>query len=143
MLDVFGDAIVENPFHNYLTYENHLRDLVLNKHTGVFMQQCIGTKPGGTKHVVDIVSVDSKILVSAKLQNVVGTAEEKIPYEQLMLQEACDKYGYNKAFIVCAGSGWRLLNYYTSPEYRKLINTPKVELLKYEDFAVIIDEIAK
>lgn len=141
MLDVFGDVVVENPFLNYLTYENHLRNLVLNRHAGVFMQYCVGTKPGGTKHIIDVVSVDSKILVSAKLQNVVGTAEEKIPYEQLMLQHACDTYGFNKAYIVCAGTGWRLLNYFTSEEYKNLIKTPKVELLKYEDFARIIDEV--
>lgn len=135
MLDVYGDVIIENPFRDYLSYELHLRDLLTRNHKGVLTQQYIGLKPGGTKHIIDVVSVESRILVSAKLQNVVGTAEEKIPYEQLMLQHACDTYGYNKAYIVCAGTGWRLLNYYTSTEYKNLIKTPKVELLKYDNFA--------
>ena len=135
MIDVFGDDIIESPFSDYLAYELHLRDLLARNHKRVLSQHCIGMKPGGTKHIVDLVSVESNILVSAKLQNVAGTAEEKIPYEQLMLQRACDTYGYSKAYIVCAGSGWRLLNYYTSPEYKNLIKTPKVELLKYDSFA--------
>ena len=38
----------------------------------------------------DIIIVDNKTLVSVKLQNVDGTAEEKVDYEMRILQRACD-----------------------------------------------------
>jgi hypothetical protein len=51
-----------------------------------------------------------------------------------MLQHACDRMGYSKAYIVCAGGGWTQLNYYLSDEYKQLINTPNVTVWKHEDF---------
>lgn len=58
-------------------------------------------------------------LHSFKYQAIDGTAEEKIPFEFLKLQDAIDKYGYTGGVIVlCGESGWTLKEYYLSEEFR-------------------------
>mgnify|MGYP006287317365 CR=1 FL=1 len=138
MLDVFGDEIFTDHFSDYLLYELHLAELIQDRFGKTATQVYIGDKPSGTKHIVDVVAIENKILISAKLQNSGGTAEEKIPYEQLMLQHACTTYGYEKAYIVCAGMGWRLLDYYTSDLYKNTICTPNVELITYDSFLELL-----
>jgi hypothetical protein len=135
-MNLFGEEVIENPFENAKTYEKHLETLLKEQKYFVVSQKYIGEKPTGGKHIVDCL-VNGKIIVSAKLQNVGGTAEEKIPYEQLMLQYACNR-GYEKAYIVCAGTGWTILNYFTSQEYAELINTKNVSVIKHNDFLKII-----
>jgi hypothetical protein len=130
---------VEKPNH-FITgksYENHLAQLLREQNNFVSTSQNIGMKPSGTGHIVDIL-LNGKIIVSAKLQNKIGTTEEKIPYEQLMLQSACDRMGYEKAYIVCAGNGWTQLNYYLSDAYNEMMNTPKVSVWKHEDFLKVL-----
>ena len=131
--NLYGELIVENPLQDAKTYEKHLESFLREQNHFVSPQKYIGNKPTGGKHICDIL-VDEKIIVSAKLQNVGGTAEEKIPYEQLMLQLACDRMSYDKAYIVCAGTGWTLLDYFVTEEYHKMLNTPKVRVIKYDDF---------
>jgi hypothetical protein len=143
MYDLTGNLIIENPFLNFASYERHLCELMRSKYSCVKTQQVIGKKPSGNKHKIDVVSYDAKILVSAKLQNSSGTAEEKIPYEQLTLQYACEEFGFKKAYIVCAGTGWSLLEYYTSPSYAKLIRTSKVKLIKYDEFVGMLNNETK
>ena len=133
-LDLWGNEIPYNPFENFKVFEDHLTTLMKEQFEYVTPQKYIGDKPTGSKHIIDVCVDDVRVLISAKLQNTGGTAEEKIPYEQLMLQTACDRYGYEKAYIVCAGEAWTLLNYYLSQEYKSLMNTPKVKVIRYEDF---------
>lgn len=58
-------------------------------------------------------------LNSFKYQAIDGTAEEKIPFEFLKLQDAIDKYGYSGGIIVlCGESGWTLKEYYLSEEFQ-------------------------
>ncbi len=139
-MNLFGEVIVENPLGDAKTYEKHLESILKEQNYFVSSQKYIGNKPTGGKHICDLL-VNEKIIVSAKLQNVGGTAEEKIPFEQLMLQIACDRMGYTKAYIVCAGTGWTLLDYYLTQEYNDMLNTPKVEVIDYENFLKVLNTL--
>ncbi len=83
-------------------------------------QSKIGLKIGGGQHVVDweiweISNPDRRALISAKVQNTGGSAEEKIPYEILKLLHAMDNDSRFKfAWLILGGAGWSLglLDYY-------------------------------
>jgi hypothetical protein len=135
-MNLYGEEVIENPFENAKTYEKHLETILKQQNYFVASQKYIGEKPTGGKHIVDCL-VNERIIVSAKLQNVGGTAEEKIPYEQLMLQYACNRQ-YDRAYIVCAGTGWTILDYFVSDDYANLINTKNVRVIKYDDFVKLI-----
>jgi hypothetical protein len=79
----------------------------------------IGTRPGGRKHVVDLVATapdGSRILVSVKWQQSGGTAEEKVPYEVICLAEAvrARPADFARAYLVLGGAGWRLRDFFVS-----------------------------
>src|SRR3989442_15381842 len=79
----------------------------------------VGIRPGGRKHVVDLVISGDKgrsALVSVKWQQVSGTAEQKIPYEVICLAHALKSAGevYAAAYLVLGGKGWTLRDFYTS-----------------------------
>lgn len=113
------------------TYEAVVIECVMNscrKNGLEFKRQShVGTKPGGGKHIVDWelwMKEDSnrRALLSAKIQNVSGTADEKIPYEVLKLLHAMrDDPRYRIAWLSLGGTGWGrgLVNYYrtTLPEW--------------------------
>ena len=75
-------------------------------------QQTIGAKPGGGNHRIDyelISKSDPNLrgLLSCKIQNTSGTAEEKIAYEVIKLLHAMKvDTRYKHAWIVMGGSGW-------------------------------------
>ena len=50
----------------------------------------VGRRPAGGKYIVDAIAIkgDQKVLVSLKWQQVVGTAEQKIPYEVICMLKA-------------------------------------------------------
>lgn len=86
-------------------------------------QVYIGNKPNGSKQIADLVITHrtEKILVSKKWQQSGGTAEEKIPFEVIMLVRACQEFGYQKAYLVLGGTdknsalktkGWTLRHWY-------------------------------
>jgi len=103
----------------------------------------VGTRPGGGKHVVDLITSDDKgrsVLVSVKWQQVSGTAEQKIPYEVICLAQALKSASevYFAAYLVLGGSGWTLRDFYTSgglTEY--MIGTAKVRIITLEDFVAM------
>jgi len=76
----------------------------------------VGIKPGGGRHFVDYEvtfnnlidsSLDKKGLISCKVQNTTGTAEEKIAYEVIKLLDIMNKYPiYTHAWIILGGDGW-------------------------------------
>ena len=141
-MNLFGEEVQEFVFSNAKVYERHLEGLLKKENYTVDSQRNIGKKPYPVGHIVDIL-LNNEIIISAKLQNKIGTSEEKVPFEQLMLQIACEKYGYKKAYIVCAGNGWSkgLLDYYTSKEYNDRINLPNVTIFKHDDFLKIINKL--
>ena len=93
----------------------------------------IGLRPTGGAHNTDIV-VDEETIISLKYQDVAGTAEEKIPYEQICLQHGCETYGYKKAYILLAGPGWKHDQTYIDGGLNKWMTTPNVEVIDFDTF---------
>lgn len=114
-------------FENFVVH--NLEEMGLDVEEQVF----IGLRPTGGSHVTDAI-VETESLASFKYQNSAGTAEEKIPYEQMCLQHACETYGYKKAFLVLAGPGWKHDKEYKEGCFSKWMNTPNVEVVSYEEF---------
>ena len=128
-----------------------------NCEDNVYPQAEVGTQfDTGKKHIVDILlggkaykktknhkryisEHEGGDLLSLKYQKVDGTAEEKIPFEVLKLQDSIDKYGYHRGIIVlCGDEGWTLKEYYLSEKFiskMKLI-CPDVTITDEENFRV-------
>jgi hypothetical protein len=115
-------------------------------------QVCLGRKPSGSKHIADLVIYegDRRLIVSKKWQQSQGTAEEKIPFEVIMLVRACREWGYTKAYLVLGGTdhdpeqgtqGWTLRQWYLSGGLKTWIPSyqPWVELLTLEAFVAKIN----
>jgi len=78
-------------------------------------------------------------LISLKYQKVEGTAEEKIPFEFIKLQNAIDKYKYNRAIIVlCGDGGWTLKKTYLHEEFISQMKSicPDVTITDEDNFRV-------
>jgi hypothetical protein len=102
-------------------------------------QVCIGTRPGGGKHFVDVLADKSgnKYLISLKWQQVGGTAEQKVPFEVICLTEAIleSEEKYKKAYLVLGGGGWSLREFYTSGELEKYLEYRDiVDIMTLENF---------
>ena len=135
-------------------YETRISKFLTENHISNFHSQVvIGEKRNGGKHNVDLMfggevvykkkrkTPDSLhkggLLVSLKDQNIGGTAEEKIPFECMKLQDAIDDYGYDSAIIVLNGDeGWSWKEYYLSERFHKRIElfAPDVTIISHEDF---------
>src|SRR5438445_11787418 len=79
----------------------------------------IGIRPGGGKHVVDVIAADADgkvFLISLKWQQVSGTAEQKVPFEVICLADAlaARAESYQGAYLVLGGAGWKLREFYMS-----------------------------
>lgn len=141
--DLWGQEVIINPFVGFREFEKHVAKLLGEKYECVIEQKIIGNKPTGRGHKVDVSLEKDRILVSAKLQNGPGTADEKVPFEMLMLQSACNNLDYKKAYVVCAGSHFKLLDYYLSEEFTERMSsiTPNVKVIHYDDFIKIIEKL--
>jgi len=76
-------------------------------------------------------------LISLKYQEVAGTAEEKVPFEVMKLQDAIDDYGYESAVIVlCGDNGWTWKEEYLSERFKKRMKLlgPNVNIMSQEEF---------
>ncbi|AMO42843.1 hypothetical protein BJD43_gp187 [Cyanophage S-RIM50] len=98
----------------------------------------VGLRPTGGAHNTDLI-VDEEIIISLKYQDVAGTAEEKIPYEQMCLQHACETYGYKKAYILLAGPGWKHDDSYREGVFSQWMNTPDVVVINFDEFLDTFD----
>jgi hypothetical protein len=97
----------------------------------------IGTRIGGGSHIVDLIAKknDAIFLISVKWQQVSGTAEQKVPFEVICLEEALTTGKYEKAYVVLGGSGWKLRTFYASGGLTKHLKmSGKVEILTLESF---------
>ena len=133
--------------------------LIENCVGNVYPQAEVGTQfDTGKKHIVDILlggkahkkTKKAKrwisehiggILLSLKYQDNGGTAEEKVPFEFMKLQDSIDNYEYDSAIIVlCGDKGWTLKEYYLSEKFiskMKLI-CPDVTITDEENFRATI-----
>lgn len=114
-------------------FENFCEYLLSLAGRSVDEQVNIGLRPTGGAHNVDLI-VEENVLVSLKYQDVAGTAEEKIPYEEMCLQHACQNYGYTKAFVVLAGPGWKHDQSYRDDVFSEWKNTPNVSIINFDEF---------
>lgn len=75
----------------------------------------VGKRLGGGKHIVDVLAEKDtrRLIVSLKWQQVSGTAEQKVPFEVICLEDALKTGGYGGAYVVLGGEGWKLRNFYT------------------------------
>ena len=114
-------------------FENLCEHILCLSGVNVEEQVNIGLRPTGGAHNTDLI-VDEEVIVSLKYQDVAGTAEEKIPYEQMCLQHACETYGYKKAVIVLAGPGWTHDDSYRENVFGQWMNTPDVSIINFDEF---------
>jgi hypothetical protein len=100
-------------------------------------QTCIGCRPGGRKHKVDLVATKdgNTVLVSMKWQEASGTAEQKVPFEVMCLADALKEGSYAKAYLVLGGPGWTLRDWYVSGALQKrLVDADDVHVATLEAF---------
>ena len=100
-------------------------------------QTCIGARPGGRKHKVDLVVTKdaASVLVSMKWQEASGTAEQKVPFEVMCLADALKEGAYSKAYLVLGGPGWTLRDWYVSGALQKrLVAADDVYVVTLEMF---------
>jgi hypothetical protein len=106
-------------------------------------QVCIGEKPSGGKHQVDLIATKEGflILVSCKWQQVSGTAEQKIPFEVICLIRAMESKLYAKAYIVLGGGGWTLRGFYVKGGLRPYISgSQNVQIVALEQFIALANK---
>ena len=100
----------------------------------------IGTRPGGGRHVVDLVAESPggrRFLVSLKWQQTGGTAEQKVPFEVICLAEALRARPgeFERAYLVLGGGGWRLREFYVGGGLdAHLVHAGLVRILDLEQF---------
>lgn len=124
--------------------ENYCEYLLENSGYNVEAQQCIGVRPTGGNHIIDLEIIDEinntkGKLLSCKNQEVEGSAFEKIVYEMCCLEAACNEYGYNKAYILIAGPAWRHADAFRNGAFNKWVNTPNVEIIVWDEFLNIFN----
>ena len=127
--------------------------LVENSTECVAAQVVVGVKRQGGKHLVDLLlggetnlrpktvcpisTHKGGTLVSLKLQEVEGTAEEKIPFEFMKLHHCIVDYDYDGAIIVLSGdTGWSWKDYFLSKEFKDDMKKiyPDVQIMSEEEF---------
>lgn len=103
----------------------------------------IGLRLGGRgRHMVDAVAEkdSKKFLISSKWQQTSGTAEQKVPYEVMCLEEVMnDNLNiFEMAYIVLGGDGWTLRDFYISGGLDKFFkNISKVKIVTLERFIAL------
>lgn len=76
-------------------------------------------------------------LVSVKWQQVAGTAEQKVPYEVMCLVDAIRNNGYEKAYVVLGGEGWKLREFYVGGGLERYMPHPEVSIVTLETFVAL------
>jgi hypothetical protein len=109
-------------------------------------QVYVGNTPNGRRHRVDALAVSPEgkdILISVKWQQVSGTAEEKIPYEVIKLIYSIENSEgrFDKAYLVLAGNGWTLRDWYLSGELKKYITKSHlVDIVNLDGFITLANK---
>ena len=103
------------------------------------IQVHVGQRFGHGRHYVDAVAEKNgrKHLISAKRQQLAGTAEQKVPFEVICLVEAIrvQPHIHHNAYVVLGGEGWTLQRSYTSCGLQQYLrNSENVNILTHESF---------
>lgn len=101
------------------------------------VQEKVGKRLGLGAHKVDAVAEKGgrRMLISMKWQQVSGTAEQKVPFEVICLVDAIETGGYDKAYLVLGGEGWKWRTFYTGGGLKRYIPAAEnVEILTLEGF---------
>lgn len=100
------------------SFEDTVLGIVQRNGYTAYAQQTIGPGLGGGQHRVDLLVIradGTPIPVSAKWQQVSGTAKEKVPYEVIKLIYAVRSSGgvFPYAYLILDGTEWGALgNFY-------------------------------
>jgi hypothetical protein len=92
---------------------------------------------GGGKHIVDVLAEKDgrRLILSLKWQQVSGTAAQKVPFEVICLEEALKRGGYDGAYVVLGGEGWKLRNFYTGGGLEGYLRlSGKISIVTLESF---------
>lgn len=103
----------------------------------VYSRVSVGKRLGGGEHFVDVVAEKAgrRLIISLKWQQVSGTAEQKVPFEVICLEEALTTGAYSRAYLVLGGEGWKLRSFYTGGGLESYLRlTGKVAILTLESF---------
>lgn len=124
-------------------FEYYCQHLLESAGFNVIDQSTIGLRPTGGKHVVDLEIIDESKhrgpLISCKWQEVGGSAYEKIIFESVSLQKACDDYGYTDAYILMSGPGWRHEESFRDGSFDRWVNAPNVKVINFDEFVEIFN----
>ena len=119
------------------TLEAMVSEALLTTGYQVSRRTCIGTRPGGSAHKIDMIAQkdNQNILISLKWQQAQRSAEQNIPFEIICLAEAEQKEHGERAYLVLGGNGWTLRDYFVSGQLAKhLIHSDLVEVVTIEQF---------
>ncbi len=97
----------------------------------------VGERLGGGRHIADVLAEKDgrRLIVSLKRQQVSGTAEQKVPFEVICLEDALRTSGYEGAYLVLGGEGWKLRNFYTGGGLENSLRlSGKVRIITLESF---------
>lgn len=94
---------------------------------------------GGRAHKSDVLAEKAgrHFIISMKWQQTSGTAEQKVPFEVMCLQDAVmhnSNPKFEKAYLVLGGNKWTLRDYYVSDQMATYLAHDKVEVLTLEEF---------
>ena len=132
-INVFGEEMLEEPM-DWKKFEKLIANTLKNQGCMVSEQVDIGLKFGTTsnsKHIVDNVT-NLTTLVECKWQDCKGggSAEYKVMYDMLTLNEKLNEGFHKRAIVVIGGASWTIFDNCTA---LGKIYCPKVELYRYED----------
>ena len=139
---------VPSPARNTTTgkeFETLVKKSLENHGYHVAEQVQVGTRPNGSKHMIDLVAKKGGIsyLVSLKWQQTSGTAEQKVPYELICLSEALkqSRGAHKAAYLILGGDGWTLKEFYLSGGLNRHLSLDQpVQLLGLEAFLKLAKE---
>jgi hypothetical protein len=100
----------------------------------------VGLRPGGGKHIVDVVAGNESgraVLIELKWQQTAGTTEQKIPFEVICLAHSLKRSSgqYAAAYLVLGGDGWTLRDFYVKGGLNEyLTGGETVKILHMETF---------
>jgi hypothetical protein len=97
----------------------------------------VGERLGGGRHIVDVLAEKDgrRLIVSLKWQQVSGTAEQKVPFEVICLEDALKTGGYEGAYVVLGGEGWKLRKFYTGGGLESYLRlSGRIRIITLESF---------